>query len=219
MESMKGKFAIVTGASTGIGRQLAQQCAEHGFDLLIAADEAAIEQAASELRATGVSVRSIVADLSTIDGVDALVAATAGRPVDALLATAGRGLGHGFLDQDRAEAKKVVDTNITGTIYLIQKVGREMRGRSSGRILITGSIAGLMPGSFQAVYNGSKAFLDSFSYALRNELKDSGVTVSVLMPGATDTEFFERAGMLDTKVGAGDKDDPAQQLRDEGGPG
>ena len=94
--------------------------------------------------------------------------------------------------------RHVIDTNITGTIYLIQKVGRDMQARGQGRILITGSIAGFMPGSFQAVYNGTKAFIDSFSFALRNELKDSGVTVTCLMPGETDTEFFERADMMDT---------------------
>ena len=209
MESTQGKYAIVTGASTGIGRHLAQQCADHGFDLLIVADEASIEQAAVELRATGVKVDALVADLSTTDGVDALVDATAGRAVDALLANAGRGLGRGFLDQDWDEARFVIDTNVVGTTYLIHRIGRDMRARREGRILITGSIAGLMPGSFQAVYNGSKAFLDSFSYALRNELQDSGVTVSVLMPGATDTAFFERADMMDTKVGTQKKDDPA----------
>jgi short-subunit dehydrogenase len=85
-----------------------------------------------------------------------------------------------------------------------------MRARGMGRIMITGSIAGFMPGTFQAVYNGTKAFLDSFSYALRNELKESGVTVTCLMPGATDTDFFERANLLDTKVGTDPhKDDPA----------
>jgi hypothetical protein len=126
------------------------------------------------------------------------------------MANAGRGLGHGFLDQDWDEARFVIDTNITGTVYLIQKVARDMRERDRGKILITGSIAGLMPGSFQAVYNGTKAFLDSFAWALRNELKDTGVTVSCLMPGPTDTEFFERADMLDTKVGADPKKaDPA----------
>jgi uncharacterized protein len=103
----------------------------------------------------------------------------------------------------------VIDTNVTGTIYLIHKVGRNMRKRGAGRILITGSIAGFIPGTYQAVYNGTKAFMDSFSFALRAELKDSGVTVTCLMPGATDTEFFKRADMLDTKVGAGKKDDPA----------
>ena len=117
------------------------------------------------------------------------------------MANAGHGLGKGFLDQDFEEARHVIDTNITGTVYLIQRIGRDMRARGQGRILITGSIAGFMPGSFQAVYNGTKAFIDSFSFALRNELKDSGVTVTCLMPGATETEFFERADMLDTKVG------------------
>ena len=209
MESGNGKYAVVTGASSGIGLELARQCAKHGFDLLIVADEEEIEQAAIELRSEGVLVDALVADLSTIEGVDALYAATAGRPVDALLANAGRGLGHAFLDQDWAAARHVIDTNVVGTAYLVQKIGRDMRTRRDGRILITGSIAGLMPGSFQAVYNASKAFLDSFSYALRNELEDSGVTVSVLMPGATDTEFFERAGMMDTKVGTAKKDDPA----------
>ena len=132
-----------------------------------------------------------------------------GRPVEALLANAGRGLGKAFLDQDFDDVRHVVDTNITGTIYLIQKVGRDMRARGSGRILITGSIAGFMPGTYQAVYNASKAFLDSFSFALRHELMDSGVSVTCLMPGATETEFFERADMMDTKVGTSKKDDPA----------
>jgi len=84
-----------------------------------------------------------------------------------------------------------------------------MRARGAGRILITGSIAGFMPGTYQAVYNGTKAFLDSFSFALRHELADTGVTVTCLMPGATETEFFERAEMRDTKVGQAKKDDPA----------
>jgi uncharacterized protein len=105
--------------------------------------------------------------------------------------------------------RHIIDTNITGTLYLIQTVGRDMRARNQGRILITGSVAGFMPGTFQAVYGGTKAFLNSFSFALRNELKDTHVTVTCLMPGATATEFFERADMLDTKVGQEEKDDPA----------
>ncbi|MDB5806351.1 MAG: putative Short-chain dehydrogenase/reductase [Betaproteobacteria bacterium] len=203
-------FAVVTGASSGIGRQLAQCAAEKGYDLLIAADEPEISAAAAELKATGVEVDFIQADLATTEGVDKLVAAAMGRPVDILLANAGRGLGHGFLDQAFADAKRVIDTNIVGTVYLVHKIGNEMRGRRTGRILLTGSIAGLMPGAFQAVYNGTKAFVDSFSFALRNELKDSGVSVTCLMPGATDTLFFERAGMLDTKVGTDEKMDPAE---------
>jgi short-subunit dehydrogenase len=202
-------LAIVTGASSGIGYHLARQCVEHGFDLLVAADDPGINKAAEDFRASGALVEVVETDLATTKGVDELYAAAAGRTVEALLANAGHGLGHGFLDQDFDEARHVVDTNITGTIYLIHKVGRDMRASGRGRILITGSIAGFMPGTYQAVYNGTKAFMDSFSFALRAELKDSGVSVTCLMPGATDTEFFERAGMEDTKVATGKKDDPA----------
>ncbi|RZL03430.1 MAG: SDR family NAD(P)-dependent oxidoreductase [Rubrivivax sp.] len=206
-------LALVTGASSGIGFQLARQCAQSGFDLLIAADDPQLEQAAQELAKLGVHVRSVQVDLATRQGVDELHAAAEGRPIDALLANAGRGLGQGFLEQDFDEVCKVLDTNIVGTLYLLQKVAKEMRTRGSGRILITGSIAGFMPGTFQAVYNGSKAFIDSFSWALREELKDSGVTVTCLMPGPTDTNFFERAGLMDTEIGQGKKDDPAEVAR------
>jgi short-subunit dehydrogenase len=201
-------LAVVTGASAGIGLELAKLAAQDKYDLLIAADQAKIEEAASELRALGVQVEAVQADLATLEGVDRLYAAIGGRPVDVLCANAGHGLGGAFLDQDFAEARHVVDTNVTGTIYLIQKVGRDMRARNQGRILITGSIAGFLPGSFQAVYNGTKAFINSFSFALRNELKDTEVTVTDLMPGATETEFFERARMEDTKIGQAKKDDP-----------
>jgi short-subunit dehydrogenase len=204
------KFAVVTGASTGIGYELASCCARDGYDLLIVADEPEIFTAADRLRTSGATVQAINADLATTEGVDELYGAANGRAIDALLANAGRGLGKAFLDQQWDEARRVIDTNITGTVYLLQKVGNEMRRRGSGHILITGSIAGFMPGTFQAVYNGTKAFLDSFSFALRAELKDSGVTVTCLMPGATETDFFERADMLDTKVGQSKKQDPAE---------
>ena len=202
-------LAIVTGASSGIGYELAKCCARNGFDLLVAADEPKISQAADDFRALGAEVEFVEADLATAQGVQQLFAAVNGRPVEALLANAGHGLGKGFLDQDFTEVRHVIDTNITGTLDLIQKVGRDMRRHGRGRILITGSIAGFMPGTFQAVYNGTKAFIDSFSWALRNELKDTGITVTCLMPGATETEFFERADMQDTKVGQQKKDDPA----------
>jgi uncharacterized protein len=206
-------LAVVTGASSGIGYELARLCAENGFDLVVAADRP-LAEAAQALRGLGAQVDEVETDLATVEGVDALYAAIQGRPVDALLANAGHGLGRAFLDQDFAEVRHVIDTNITGTVYLIQKVGRDMRARGRGRVLITGSIAGFMPGSFQAVYNGTKAFIDSFSFALRNELKETEVTVTCLMPGATETEFFERADMLDTKVGTQEKDDPAKVARD-----
>lgn len=214
MSANARQLAIITGASSGIGYELAKLCAENGFDLVIAADHPEINQAAQEFRKLGVEVIAIQADLATKNGVEELYAAIPNRPVDALLANAGHGLGRGFLDQDFEEARHVIDTNITGTIYLIHKVGNDMRDRGQGRVLITGSIAGFMPGTFQAVYNGTKAFIDSFSFALRNELKDTGVTVTCLMPGATETEFFERADMLDTKVGQQEKDDPVDVAKD-----
>jgi uncharacterized protein len=201
-------LAMVTGASTGIGRELGICCARAGYDLLVVADEAGIEDAAEEFRRLGVNVDAVQTDLATIEGVDEFYAAADGRAVEALLANAGHGLGGSFLDQDFDDARHVIDTNVTGTIYLIQKVGRDMRGRGRGRILITGSIAGFSPGTYNAVYNGTKAFIDSFSFALRAELKDTGVTVTCLMPGTTETEFFERAGMTDTKIGQSEKDDP-----------
>ena len=209
MASRTRPLAIVTGASSGIGYELAKCCADHGFDLLIAADEPAIHEAARDFRTCGAVVETVEADLATPDGANKVYAATKGRPVEALLANAGHGLGHAFLDQNFDNVRHVIDTNITGTLYLIQKAGRDMRARGQGRILITGSVAGFMPGTFQAVYNGTKAFLNSFSWALRNEMQDTGVTVTCLMPGATETEFFERANMLDTKVGQAEKDDPA----------
>jgi short-subunit dehydrogenase len=202
-------LAVVTGASTGIGYELAKLCARNGFDLVIAANEPAIEKAAQDLRALGTAVEAVEADLATLEGVDKLYTAVKGRPVEAVLANAGHGLGHGFLDQDFADVRHVIDTNVTGTLYLIHKIGSDMLARKQGHILITGSIAGFMPGTYQAVYNGSKAFIDSFAFALRNEVKDAGITVTCLMPGPTETEFFERADMMDTKVGQSKKDDPA----------
>jgi len=201
-------LAMITGASTGIGYELGILCANKGFDLIVVADEPRIEEAAKQFQNYGVEVHAVQADLATREGVDKFYEAAQGRQVDALLANAGHGLGGSFLEQDFDDVKHVIDTNVTGTLYLIQKVGRDMQARGEGRILITGSIAGYTPGTYNAVYNASKAFIDSFSFALRAELKDSGVTVTCLMPGATETEFFERAGMEDTEVGQSKKDDP-----------
>ncbi len=210
MSAGNAKLAVVTGASTGIGLELARLCARDGFDLIIAADEPQIADAARELGEMGIACTPVRCDLATAEGVKQLTDTIGGRPVDALFANAGRGLGKAFLDQDLNEALAVAHTNIDGTVRLVFSIGRGMRSRGQGRILITGSIAGLMPGTFQAVYNGSKAFLDSFSVALSNELKDSGVTVTCLMPGATETDFFDRADMLDTKVGSSEKANAAE---------
>lgn len=203
-------LAIVTGASSGIGFELAKRCAAEGFDLVVAADDPRIEEASRTLAQTGGSVQAVQVDLATPEGVDRLLAAVKDRPVDALLANAGHGLGRAFLEQDWDEIRHVIDTNVTGTVYLLHRVGREMAGRGHGRILITGSIAGFMPGTYQAVYNATKAFVDMFSYALRAEVQGRGVTVTCLMPGPTETDFFERADLMDTKVGQDKKDDPAE---------
>ena len=206
----QGEFAIVTGASSGIGLELARLCAADGMRLLIAADEPAIEDVRAELASTGCNVEALQVDLATREGVATLVQhARAVGPVDHLIANAGHGLGHAFLDERIEDIDHVIDTNVRGTIWLLHALMRDMRDAGKGKVLITGSIAGILPGSFSAVYNGSKAFIDNFAYGVRNELKDSGVTVTCLMPGPTETNFFERADMLDTKVGESKKDDPA----------
>ena len=202
------RLAIVTGASSGIGLELAKCAAQDGFDLIVAADTPFVE-AGPALKEYGVDVREIEADLATKQGVEQLLAAVGDRDVDVLVANAGHGLGHGFLDQAPDEWMHVINTNITGTLLLIQPIVQRMVERGEGRVLVTGSIAGHMAGTFQAVYNGSKAFIDSFAAALNEELRDSNVTVTCLKPGATETEFFHRAELDDTKVGQAKKDDPA----------
>lgn len=212
---MARKFAVITGASTGIGFELAKLAAADGYDLLIVANEPEIDEAASRLGAEG-TVRTVEADLATFDGVDALLAAAGDRPIDVLCANAGVGTGGAFLDQQVEAWRHSIDTNVTGTVYLLQKVLARMVARRDGRVLVTGSIAGHIPGSFNAVYNATKAFVDNFTDALRDELKDhEGVTLTTLKPGATDTPFFERAGMADTQVGQDDsKADPAKVAKD-----
>ena len=206
------KFAIVTGASTGIGLEIAKLAAADGYDLLVAADTPFVDAAAG-LKDLGVAVTQIEADLATEQGVRQLLDALGGREVDVLVANAGHGLGGAFLDQSFDDWRHVVDTNITGTLLLIQPVLNKMVARGEGKVLITGSIAGHVAGSFHAVYNGSKAFIDSFAAAIGNEIKDSGVTITCLKPGATETEFFHRAGMDDTKVGQAKKADPADTAK------
>jgi short-subunit dehydrogenase len=208
-------FAVVTGASSGIGLELARQFQANGFDLIVAAEDDAIHAVAAELGAEPVQV-----DLAVPEGVEALYAriVETGRPVDALALNAGIGIGGAFADDaegtDLSQELRLVDLNCRSTVHLAKLVLRDMKARNAGRVLITSSIASTMPGSFQAVYNASKSFVQSFALALREELKDTNVTVTSLMPGPTETEFFERAEMLDTKVGADDKDDPADVAKD-----
>ena len=206
-------FAVVTGASSGIGFELARQFAENGFHLLVTAEDAEIEQAAAALRRDGKNeVIAVRADLATFNGVEEVYAAImqTGRPVDAVALNAGRGIGGAFVSQTELRQElNVVDVNVKSTVHLAKRMLPDMVDRGSGRVLFTSSIASMMPGSYQAVYNASKSFVQSFAEALRNELRDTGVTVTSLMPGPTDTDFFHRAGMDDTPVGASEKDDPA----------
>jgi short-subunit dehydrogenase len=209
-------LALVTGASSGIGFELAKQFARNDFDLIIAADSQRVESAAEELRQIGRSVDAVQVDLSTADGVRQLHARVeqSGRKLDAVALNAGVGAGGAFVsDTDLEDELRLIDLNVRSTVHLAKLILPEMVQRNSGKVLFTSSVASTMPGSFQAVYNASKSFVQSFALALREELKDSGVTITSLMPGPTDTRFFERADMLDTKVGAGSKDEAAVVAR------
>lgn len=206
-------FAVVTGASNGIGYELAKQFAQHGFDLLITATGPSINQAAQVFKRFGVQVETVQADLATYNGVETLYhqIQAIGRPVDAIAINAGVGVGGDFARETNLQDElNLIDLNVVSSVHLAKRVVKDMVQRHQGRILFTSSIAALMPGPFEAVYAASKAFIHSFSEALRNELKDTGVTVTSLMPGPTNTNFFHRAGMDDTKAGAGQKDDPAE---------
>jgi short-subunit dehydrogenase len=209
-------LAVVTGASSGIGLELAKQFAQHGFDLVIAAEDEGISAAATELSAHAVHVRPVRVDLATYEGVEQLYEAAidGGRAIDAVAINAGVGVGGPFAATDLRAELRLIDLNVTSAVHLAKRVLPAMTARKSGKLLFTSSIAALMPDPFEAIYGASKAFLFSFAEALRNELKDSGVTVTALMPGPTETNFFHRAGMDDTKVGASKKDDPADVARE-----
>jgi uncharacterized protein len=217
MEAGQGRqLAVVTGASSGIGLELARVFGEEGFDLMIAAEDEELAPACRELHQITGDVEGVRVDLARPEDVEKLhekIKATT-RPVDALALNAGIGAGGTFATEtDLLKELKLVDLNVRSTVHLCKLVLAEMVERDEGRIVFTSSIASTMPGAYQAVYNASKSFVQSFALALRNELKDSGVTVTSLMPGPTETEFFERAEMEDTKVGAEEKDDPAEVAR------
>jgi short-subunit dehydrogenase len=202
MDTPESQLAVITGASTAIGFEFARLYAQDRFDLIIAADEPTIHSAARELGEMGVRCKAVQCGLATPAHVSQLTSAIAGRPVDALLAVAGLGSGKALPDRGPDAALRDIQAKIDGMVRLIFEVARGMRRRGKGRIVIIGSTAGLMPDIFQAVYNCSKAFLDSFSDALSNELKDAGVTVTCLMAGATESDFYPGADVPDTKLGS-----------------
>jgi uncharacterized protein len=215
VQSSTRPLAVVTGASSGIGLELARQFAENDFDLLIAAEDSGIQAAAESLRSHGTTVEPVQVDLATAEGVDQLYQQIKARdrPIDAIAINAGVGVGGPFVDTDFEAELRLINLNVTGVVQLSKYVLRDMVVRGQGRVLYTSSIAADMPAPFMAVYGASKAFELSFAEALRNELKDTGVTITALQPGPTDTNFFERAGLEDTRVGTQKKDDPAEVAR------
>ena len=205
-------LAVVTGASSGIGFELAKQFAQNGFNLVVAAESDSINAAAQSFEQMGAKVECVQADLATYDGVEQLYARikSIGQPVEAIALNAGVGVGGEFAKTDLNAELNLIELNVASTVHLAKRVVNDMVARGRGKILFTSSIVSQMPSPFQAVYAASKAFVHSFAEAICNELKDTGVTVTALMPGATDTNFFDRAGLEDTKVGVEQKDDPAE---------
>lgn len=214
--SSNRQFAVVTGASRGIGYELAKQFAQNGFDLLIAADSEAVHEAARTLESLGAQVQPVQVNLAEHEGTHQLIEAiqSAGRPVDAVAINAGVGVSGRFIETDLKEEMNMVRLNVMSTLHLTKYMAKEMAARGRGRILITSSIAGTMPTPYEAVYGATKAFDRSLAQSIREELKETGVTVTTLMPGATETNFFHRAGADDTKLGASEKDDPAEVAKD-----
>jgi len=210
-------LAVVTGASSGIGYELARELAEHGFDLLVVAEDDGITTAPGHLERPGAQVTAMRVDLTDPTAVDGLAEriTALNRPVDVLAVNAGVGVSGGFVhDTALADQLAVVDLNVRSAVQLTKLLLPGMVDRAKGRLLFTSSIAATAPGPFQAVYHASTAFLQSFAQGLREELRGTNVTVTAVMPGPTDTRFFERAGMTDTKLGAGEKDSAAEVAKE-----
>jgi len=207
-------FAVVTGACKGIGYELARIFAKNGYDLMITADSNRIEEAGRELGTLGTTVQTVQSDLAKYEGVEKLwqTVESTGRPVDAIAINASVGVGGKFLETDLEEELNLIQLNVASSVHLAKLVVEQMAARGAGKILFTSSIAGTMPTPWEAVYGASKAFILSFSKSLRYELRDTGITVTALQPGPTDTNFFRRAGMDDTDVGSEGKytHDPAE---------
>ena len=211
----KKQFAVITGASSGIGFELARQFVKNGFDVLIAAEDIGIFDAAKKLEANA-TVTPVQVDLRADGGVDKLwqFVMKAGRTVDAIAINAGVGVGGRFAENDLQSELNMIALNVTSSTILAKHSVNHMLEAGKGRILITASVASVMPTPYQAVYGATKAYLLSLSEGIRNELKDTGITVTALMPGATETNFFHRAGLDNTKVGESKKDDPADVAKD-----
>jgi short-subunit dehydrogenase len=209
-------FAVVTGASRGIGLELAKVAAQNGFDLLIVSNSESIFSAAAELREIGVAVEPLLADLSMYEGVEDVWRSIEKleRPVDVAMLNAGVALGGAFATDTALEDElRLIALNVVAPVHLAKRLLPRMTERGTGRILITSSTVAAMPSPFQAIYGASRAFVQSFAHAIRNELRDTGITVTLMQPGPTETQIFHRAGMDDTKIGTQKKDDPTKVAR------
>jgi uncharacterized protein len=207
-------LAVVTGASSGIGYELARELAGRGHDLVLTAEDDAITEAGRHCERLGAAVIAIRADLRAPAEVEQFATQLRDRPVEVLAVNAGVGASGDFVDGTvLADELAVVDLNVRSAVHLTKLLVPAMVARGHGRLLFTSSIAATTPGPFQTVYHASKAFLQSFAQGLREELRGRGVSVTALMPGPTETRFFVRAGMTDTKVGAGPKDPAAEVAR------
>jgi short-subunit dehydrogenase len=210
-------LAVVTGASTGIGYHLARQFALHGFDLVITADED-LTAAEADLTGRGARVTAVRADLREYQQIEDLYARIReAGPVDAVALNAGIGVSGPFAEgvgpgtaPGLKDELDLVAVNITSQVHLARRILPDLTAQGQGKVLITSSIAATQPGPYEATYAASKAFLYSFAEGIRTELKDSGVTVTALLPGPTATRFFDRADLGDTRLGAGPKDDPEE---------
>ncbi|MGC2654195.1 MAG: SDR family NAD(P)-dependent oxidoreductase [Mycobacterium sp.] len=205
-------LALITGASSGIGFELAKRFAQDGYDLVIAADNDEIHTAATTLKASGVEVEPVQVDLRKPKSVEKLYqqATAGGRQLDAAALNAGTGQGGKFVDTPLEADLNIIDLNVRSTVHLAKLVLRDMVPRDSGKVLLTSSVVSMMPGPYQPIYNASKSFVQSFAEALQDELRNTGVTVTALLPGPTDTNFFNRSNQLNTLLGRIPKDDPAK---------
>lgn len=203
-------LAVVTGASSGIGRALAFEFADHGFDLVLTADEPQVHATAAEVDRAGITVTAVEADLATPEGVEAvhLHAQEQHAPVTAAALNAGVGVHGPFHLSGTDDDLRLIDLNVRAVVHLAKLLLPGMVDRGEGRLLLTSSIAGRAPGPFHATYAASKAFVHSLAESLRHELRGTGVTVTSLMPGPVDTPFFERADMGETRIARGPKDSP-----------
>ncbi|MGV9910212.1 SDR family NAD(P)-dependent oxidoreductase [Streptomyces tendae] len=211
-------LALVTGASAGIGHELAKLFAINGFDLVATGRSEHTDQAAADLARHGVHVTPVRADLSRSEGVETVWRAVeeTGRPLDAAVLNAGRSIGGAFLDTDLDDELSLISLNVTSVVHIAKRVARHMAAHGDGKILITSSLSATLPTPYETVYGPSRAFTRMFALGLREELKEHGVSVTCLMPGATDSDFHARAGMNNTAFGTGAKKNSRKEVARQG---